>query len=148
MKAAGRVSRPRIRSAPPISLAMPCSMIINPVMMRSTLKARGRHAASASIMIIPPMFGAPDQYRVAAPRERMSYQENRQRFAKQHRNNAARRVFAAKVSTAGVDARFVTALSTKRNQQGSRENIPALFVRDGNSKCFAWDQRHSTLVIS
>jgi hypothetical protein len=31
-------------------------MIINPVMMRSTLNARGAHAAIVSIMIIPPSF--------------------------------------------------------------------------------------------
>jgi hypothetical protein len=70
------------------------------------------------------MFGAPDQYRVAAPRERMSYQENRQCFAKQHRNNAAGKVFAAKVSTAGVDPAFVTALSTKPNQTSAPGRHP------------------------
>jgi hypothetical protein len=67
----------------------------------------------------------------------MSRQENRQRFAKQHRNNAAGKVFAAKVSMAGVDAGFVTALPTKRNQTREPENTPALFVRGGNSKRFA-----------
>jgi hypothetical protein len=38
----------------PISLAMPCWIIINPVTIRSTLKARGAHAASFSIMYVPP----------------------------------------------------------------------------------------------
>jgi hypothetical protein len=75
-------------------------------------------------MIIPPMFSAPNQYRVAAPRERMSDQENRRRFAKQHRNNAAAGVFAAKASTAGVDAGFVTALSTRRNQTSEPGKYP------------------------
>jgi hypothetical protein len=125
-------------------------MIINPVTMRSTLKARGRHAASASIMIIPPMFSAPDQYRFAAPRERTSDQENRQRFAKQHRNNAAGRVFAAKASAAaGVDARFVTALSTKRNQTSEPGKYPGpLRSRQKFEMLRLKDQRHSTLVIS
>jgi hypothetical protein len=54
----------------------------------------------------------------------MSYQENRQRFAKQHRNNAAGRVFAATASAAGVDAGFVTALSTKRNQTSEPGKYP------------------------
>jgi hypothetical protein len=83
------------------------------------------------------MFGAPDQYRVAAPRESMSHQENRQHFAKQHRNNAAGRVFAAKASTAGVDAGSITALSKKRHDTSEPGKIPARFVRGGNSKRFA-----------
>src|SRR5579871_346396 len=79
MNATGCVKRPRIKSAPPTSsmtpaspssenslswakaattgqpssLAMPCSMIIKPVMMRSTLSARGAHAAIVSVMYVP-----------------------------------------------------------------------------------------------
>jgi hypothetical protein len=94
------------------------------------------------------MFSAPDKYRVAAPRERTSDQENRQRFAKQHRNNAAGRVFAANASVAGVDARFVTALSTKQNQTEPGKYPGPLRSRQKFEMLGLKDQRHSTLVIS
>jgi len=48
--------------------------------------------------MFPPSFDAPDSYRVVALRKRMSLKENRRRFAKQHRNNAVGKVFAAAVT--------------------------------------------------
>jgi hypothetical protein len=50
-------------------------MIINPVTIRSTLKARGAHAANFSIMTVSPSVEAPNSYRVAALRERISPEE-------------------------------------------------------------------------
>jgi hypothetical protein len=87
-------------------------------MIRSTLKARGAHAAIFSIMLVPPeVLNALDSYRVAALRESAPPKQNQQLFAKQHRNNFARRVFAA---------RPVTAASSRCSKQKGRELIPAV----------------------
>jgi hypothetical protein len=70
-------------------------------------------------MIVSPIsFDAPDSYRVAVLRKRISPEENRQRFAKQHRNNAAGKVFAATIMPADADAGSATALSTTTKQKG------------------------------
>src|SRR5712664_857933 len=66
-------------------------------------------------LLFPQVFDAPNSYRVAALRERISLQRNWRRLAKQHRNNAVGKVFAATAMPADADARSVTAPS-KRNQ--------------------------------
>jgi hypothetical protein len=76
-------------------------MIINPVMMRSTLKARGAHGASFSIMMFPPKdFDVSDSYRVAAFRGRIAAREISAGFAGQHGNKTVGVVFAAAICAA------------------------------------------------
>src|SRR4051812_24692804 len=59
-------------------------MMSSPVTMRSTLRARGVHAASVSFMVVPPVEVARKSYRVAPPRESCSPPRIAGAFAKQH----------------------------------------------------------------
>src|SRR6266404_1021131 len=92
-------------------------MIINPVMMRSALKARGVHAAMVSFMKAP---SSPRRrlnwYRVAALRESFDVRRNLARFRRAARNNAVGQVYAAMPSTE---------YEAQQNKKG-REIFPAL----------------------
>jgi len=68
-------------------------MIINPVMIRSTLKARGAHDVSPKILDVS------DSYRVAALRGRIATREISAAFAGQHGNKTVGVVFGAPICT-------------------------------------------------
>jgi hypothetical protein len=92
-------------------------MIINPVMIRKTLNARGAHAAIVSVMMVSPVALIRFVTR-HDPGEKHFAATNLRLCAKQYRNNAVGKVFAA---TAASGRRVNERINTK-----GRKTIPAL----------------------
>jgi hypothetical protein len=68
-------------------------MIINPVMMRSTLRARGAHAAIVSVMNVSPGMSRDIGIASKPSRKADRHKKNWGIFARQQRNNADAEVF-------------------------------------------------------